>query len=367
MEKTLLHLIGITAIPNIGSITAKRLIAFCGSAEQVFIEKKQTLEKIPGIGEVITQCILQNRNDALRVAEAEMEFISKHNIDALSFYSKEYPKRLTHCEDSPLIIFSKGNVDFNAQKVISIVGTRKATSYGKDFCEKLIEELNPHQPLIVSGLAFGIDIYAHKAAIASNLPTVAVLAHGLDSIYPSVHKSTAEQMLKNGGLISDYRSKTIPNKENFPERNRIVAGMADAVVVVESSRKGGSLITADLANGYNRDVFAVPGRTTDSQSEGCNALIKSNKAHLIQSVKDIEYIMGWKAEGAVSSIQTQLFVELSSEEKNLVDLLKTHEKIGIDDISLLAKFPMSKTAGILLELELKNVIKSLPGKMYKLA
>ncbi|KAB2859756.1 MAG: DNA-protecting protein DprA [Flavobacteriales bacterium] len=366
MNQNLLYSIALTAIPNIGDITAKKLIAYCGSAEQVFNEKKPALEKIPGIGEVNAQSIIQNKAFALTLAENELTFIEKHHIKALTFFDENYPKRLTHCEDGPLVIFAKGEFNFNAPKIISIVGTRNATEYGKDFCEKLIADLAPHRPLILSGLAFGIDICAHKAAIKNNLPTVAALAHGLDRIYPSTHTSTAKQMLENGGLVSDFRSGTNPDRENFPKRNRLVAGIADVTIVIESSNKGGSLITAELANSYSRDVFALPGRVTDIQSEGCNALIKSNRAHLLQSVKDLEYIMGWKIEEANKPNQTKLFVDLTAEEKLLVDVLNQQEKTNIDDLALLAKLPMSKTASLLLEMEFKNVVKSLPGKMYKL-
>lgn len=365
MDKNLLYYIALTTIPNIGSITAKKLIAYTGSVNQVFSDKKSALEKIPGIGEVNAQNITQNKDFALSLAQNELAFIEKNNIKAYSFLDDNYPKRLIHCEDGPLVIFSNGEFNFNTQKVISIVGTRNATDYGKDFCEKLMNDLASHKPLIVSGLAFGIDICAHKAALKNNLPTVGVLAHGLDRIYPTIHASTAKQMVQHGGLVSEFRSGTNPDRENFPKRNRIIAGLSDLTIVIESSNKGGSLITAELANTYNRDVFALPGRINDMQSEGCNALIKQNKAHLIQSAKDIEYIMGWKAEETVTSNQTKLFVELTNEEKLIYDILNRQDKVAIDDISLLAKLPMSKTGSILLEMEFKNLVKSLPGKMFK--
>ncbi|MGE0560228.1 MAG: DNA-processing protein DprA [Flavobacteriales bacterium] len=365
LDKNLLYYIALTSIPNIGSITAKKLIAYTGSVNQIFSDKKSTLEKIPGIGVVNAQNIVQNKDFALNLAERELAFIEKNNIKAHTFLEENYPKRLTHCEDGPLVVFAKGEFDFNVQKVISIVGTRNATDYGKEFCEKLIADLIPHKPLIVSGLAFGVDICAHKLALKNNLPTIGVLAHGLDRIYPSVHTSTAKQMLANGGLISEFRSGTNPDRENFPKRNRIIAGLSDLTMVIESSNKGGSLITAELANGYSRDVFALPGRITDTQSEGCNALIKQNKAHLIQSVKDIEYIMGWKAEETVRPNQTKLFVELTTEEKMVFNILQQHDKLAIDNIALMAQLPMSKIAALLLEMEFKNVVKSLPGKMYK--
>ena len=300
------------------------------------------------------------------MAQHELSFIEKHNINALTYLEDNFPKRLIQCEDGPLVIFSNGEFNFNSQKVISIVGTRNATDYGKEFCENLIFDLMPHKPLIVSGLAFGVDICAHKSAIKNNLPTIGVLAHGLDRIYPAIHTSTAKQMLENGGLVTEFRSGTNPDRENFPKRNRIIAGLSDLTIVIESSKKGGSLITADLANSYNRDVFALPGRINDTQSEGCNALIKQNKAHLIQSVKDIEYIMGWKAEENIKPSQTKLFVELTNDEKIIYDILIQQDKIAIDDIAFLAKFPMSKTGSVLLEMEFKNLVKSLPGKVFKL-
>jgi DNA processing protein len=366
MNEQLLYQIAITLIPNVGDITAKKLIAYCGSAKQVFEEKKRVLEKIPGIGGVNAQKIIQGKIEALALAEEEIGFIEKDGVQPLFYLDDNYPKRLLHCEDGPILLYSKGKIDFNNQKVISIVGTRKATDYGKDFCEKIVKELVPHNPLIVSGLAYGIDIYSHKAAIKYNLQTAAVLAHGLDRIYPSQHTSVAKQMIENGGLVSDYKSGTNPDRENFPKRNRIVAGLSDLTIVIESSKKGGSLITAHIANDYNRDVFALPGRLNDSQSEGCNNLIKSHKAALIQSVKDIEYIMGWEADKKARTNQKQLFIELSEEEKVLTQLLSIQEKLAIDDLSLQAKLPMSKTASLLLELEFNGVVKSLPGKMYKL-
>jgi DNA processing protein len=367
MNEQLRYHIAITELQGIGDITAKKLIAYCGSAEQVFNEKKSVLEKIPSIGSVYANSINQTKTEALAIADEEIKFIEKNNIKPLFYLEENYPKRLIHCEDGPVLIYTKGSIDFNNTKVVSIVGTRKATDYGKDFCNKIVEELAPHNPLIISGLAYGIDLYSHKAAINNKLQTAAVLAHGLDRIYPAVHSSVAQQMLENGGLISDYRSGTNPDRENFPKRNRIVAGLSDLTIVIESSKKGGSLITAYIANDYNRDVFALPGRLNDSQSEGCNNLIKSHKAALIQSVKDIEYIMGWEAETKAKQQQTKLFVNLTPEQKVVTGILSQNEKVAIDDLSLQAKLPMSKTASLLLELEFSGVVKSLPGKLYKLA
>jgi len=366
MNEQLLYHIAITSIPNIGDITAKKLIAYCGSSKQVFSEKRSVLEKIPGIGAVNAEKIIKHKTEALAIAEEELVFIKKNEITPLFYLNDNYPKRLLHCEDGPVLLYSRGNVEFNNPKVVSIVGTRKATDYGKDFCNKVVEELAPHQPLIVSGLAYGIDICSHKAALKNNLPTVGVLAHGLDRIYPSQHTSVAKKMIENGGLLTDYKSGTTPGRENFPKRNRIVAGLSDLTIVIESSKKGGSLITAFIANDYNRDVFALPGRLNDSQSEGCNNLIKSHKAALIQSVKDIEYIMGWKAEKQSIPNQTQMFVELTAEQKIVTGLMSKNKKIAIDELSLQAELSMSKTASMLLELEFEGVVKVLPGKMYQL-
>jgi DNA processing protein len=367
MNEQLLYHIAITSIPNIGAITAKKLIAYCGSSEQVFKENKSKLEKIPGIGSVYAKSIIDHKTEALAIAEQELKFIEKNKIVPLFYLNENYPKRLLQCEDSPIILYTKGNVDFNQQKVVSIVGTRKITEYGKDFCDKIVEELAPHNPIIVSGLAYGVDVCAHKSALKNKVSTVGVLAHGLDKMYPKQHTATAKEMLENGALVTDYKSGTKPDRENFPKRNRIIAGLSDLTIVVESSKKGGSLITAELANNYNRDVFALPGRLSDSQSEGCNWLIKINKAALIQSVKDIEYIMGWQVDKKKQPNQTQLFIELTEEQKVITNILAQKEKIGIDDLALLVKLPMSKTVAILLDLEFNGVVKSLPGKLYKLA
>ena len=364
MDENLKYKIAISLIPHIGDMRAKRLISYCGSAEAVFSEKKAALEKIPGIGEANAKAVL-TQNVFERVDE-EIIFIEKNKITPLFYLDKEYPKRLTHCEDSPVMLYFKGKANLNSEKVISIIGTREATDYGKQICEKLIADLAPYNPIIVSGLAYGIDICAHKAAMENNLTTVCGLGHGLDKIYPAVHRTYAEKMLENGGWLSDFTSGTIPDRENFPRRNRIVAGMSDATIVVESKVGGGSLITADIANSYNRDVFAFPGRVNDECSVGCNNLIKQNKAALIQAAADIIYIMGWEQKLKNAPIQKQLFVELKPEEEILVNLLKEKESVNVDDICLFAKMPMSKVSSLLLTLEFSGIVKSLPGKRYRL-
>ena len=364
MDESLKYKIALSLIPTIGDILAKRLVAYCGSAHAIFEEKKSALEKIPGIGNFHATAILSS--NVFNRTEQEIKFIEKNKITALFYLDKEYPKRLTHCEDSPVLLYFKGEADLNREKVISVVGTREATDYGKQICEKLIAELAVYNPIIVSGLAYGIDICAHKAAMDNNLTTVCGLAHGLDKIYPALHRSAAEKMLDNGGWLSDFTSKVIPDRENFPRRNRIVAGMSDATIVIESKVGGGSLITADIANSYNRDVFAFPGRVDDECSKGCNNLIKQNKAALIQSAADISYILGWEQQMKKSPVQKQLFIELSSEEEIVVNVLKEKDSIAIDDLCLICNLPMSKVSGLLLTLEFSGIVRSMPGKMYRL-
>ncbi len=365
MLENLKYKIALTLIPNIGDILAKRLVAYCGSVQAVFEEKKSSLEKIPGIGSMHANAVINN--SIFELAEEEIKFIEKNNIQPLFYLDSNYPKRLTYCEDSPVMLYYKGNVNLNSEKIISIVGTREATEYGKKMCEKLIADLAIHNVLIVSGLAYGIDICAHKAALDNGLPTVCTLAHGLDRIYPAIHKLTAQKMLENGGWLTDFTSKTPPDRENFPRRNRIVAGIADATIVIESKKSGGSLITADIANSYNRDVFAFPGRVDDVCSEGCNNLIKQNKAALIQSAADLVYILGWEQTKNIKAPQQKkLFLELSADEEVLVNVLKEKDSVTIDDLCFASKLPMSKVSGLLLTLEFSGIVKSLPGKAYRL-
>lgn len=364
-QEQLLYQVAITLIPGIGDITAKKLIAYCGGVEGVFNEKKVHLEKIPGIGSAIAGLI--TTSDVFERAEEELKFIEKHKIDTVFFTEKAYPNRLKNCDDSPVLLYYKGNFDFNAPKFLSVVGTRKITDYGKEICEQIIEDLASENVIIISGLAYGVDICAHKAALKNKMKTAAVLGHGLDRIYPALHRETAKEILENGALITDYLSGTNPDRENFPKRNRIVAGMTDAVLVVESSTKGGSLITAEIANSYNRDVFAIPGRVKDKYSEGCNWLISRNKAALVTSAKEIMYMMGWESKTETKkNVQKQLFIELTAEEKILADILSAKGQTNIDTLTFDSKMSMSKVAATLLNLEFAGVVSSLPGKVYKL-
>ncbi len=365
MEEDLKYKIALTLIPNIGDILAKRLVAYCGSVEGVFKEKKSALEKIPGIGQVYAAAVINHT--IFKRAEEEIKFIAKNHISPIFYLDAHYPKRLTHCEDSPVLLYFKGNTNLNSEKIISIVGAREATEYGKKICEQLVVDLAIHNIVVVSGLAYGIDICAHKAALENNLSTVCALAHGLDRIYPAIHQSIAEKMLEQGGWLTDFTSKTIPNRENFPRRNRIVAGIADATIVIESKIGGGSIITAGIANSYNRDVFAYPGRVDDVCSEGCNAIIKQNRAALIQSAADVVYIMGWEqTKSKKVPQQKNLFVELNADEEIVVNVLKEKESIAIDDLCLICKLPMGKVSALLLTLEFSGIVRSLPGKRYRL-
>ena len=367
-EEELKYRLALHLLPGIGPVLARALMSYCGSVENIFLKKKGQLEKIPGIGSERAKLI--QKKDLFEKAEAEIIFMKKHGIKSLFYLDKDYPSRLKNCEDAPLMLFNKGNVTLNSDRTIAIVGTRFITSYGKEATEKLIEELAKYKPVIVSGLAYGVDIHAHKYAINNNIPTIGVVAHGLDRLYPTEHKAIAEKMLLNGAIISEYVSKTNPDRENFPARNRIVAGMCDAVIVIESAEKGGALITADLANDYNRDVFALPGRTSDHFSKGCHQLIRKNKAMLFESAEHIAEIMNWdnpkETNKQKAQKQLDLFITLNEDEKRLVKILQSDKIIGIDSLALKSNFPVSKVSAILLNLEFAGLLKSLPGKMYRL-
>ncbi len=366
MNTDLLYQLALTQVPHIGCVHAKILAEQFGSAEQIFKAKKSLLEKIEGIGEVRANSL--KHFNSFKEQEEEISFIEKYKIKPLFISDEDYPKRLLHCYDPPTLLFYRGNTNLNASKIISIIGTRSNTDYGKMMTEKILDELTVHQPLVVSGLAYGIDAIAHKYSIKQNLSTVAVLAHGLDKIYPSQHTTLAKEMIAaNGGLLTEFRKETKPDKHNFPTRNRIVAGMCDATIVIETGVKGGSMITANLANNYNRDVFAVPGKTNDTKSEGCNYLIQSNKAVLIRNGDDIIEQMGWQPKEKITKTkQKQLFIQLNDEEKIIVELLQQKECIHIDELNLNCKLNSSIIASVLLTLELQNVVKSLPGKLYAL-
>ncbi len=363
-ENDLLYTLALQHVPNIGDITAKKLIAHCGSAEAVLKEKKQNLLKIDGIGHVILSDLFEVYH--LKEAEKEIRFIKENKLKAFYFKDESYPEKLKHCIDGPILLFQSGHINLNQQHIISIVGARKITTSGVTFCEKLIEALVPYNPIIVSGFAYGTDITAHKAALKHNLQTIGCLAHGMHTIYPKVHKRYMADIEKNGGFYTDFWSSDTFNKNNFLKRNRIIAGISNATIVIESAEKGGSLVTADIANSYNRDVFAVPGRTTDSQSVGCNNLIKHQKAHMLSNPLDVPYILNWQlGENEKLAIQKQLFVELSDNEKTIYSYLKANDKQQLDVIAINCNMPIFKVASILLTMELKSVIRPLPGKLFE--
>ena len=365
-EIPLEYKIALGQIPRIGDISARKLVAFFGSVEAVFREPCSSMVKIPGIGETLARYICERTY--LDVAKKEAEFVTKYNIKTYFYLDVDYPYRLGQCEDSPVVFFYKGETDLDAGKILSIVGTRSATIRGREICDKIIGTLasRHNDLLIVSGLAYGIDISAHKAALKYNLPTVGVLGTGLKTIYPALHRSTAEEMVKQGGIISDFLSDTLPDKNNFIKRNRIIAGLADATLVVESGIKGGALISADIAASYNRDVLAVPGRVDDQWSAGCNALIKNNKAAMVETATDIEYHLNWAVKEKEKVEQRPLFSELNNEEELITRLLSELEEANTDTIYRSTGIPIFKLSQILLQLELKEIVKFSPGNMYRL-
>jgi DNA processing protein len=368
-SSSLRYQIAITLIKGIGPNLAKNLIAYVGSEEAVFQETAKNLAKIPGIGEVLSAEIV--KTDVLKRADLELEFISKNKIQTHYFTHKDFPYRLKECSDSPIMIYSKGNCDLNEGKFIGIVGTRNATEYGKENCRKLLCELAQQLPnaVIVSGMAYGVDICAHKAALDYGLPTIGVVGHGLDRIYPAAHRPTAVKMMDNGMLLTEYLSGTNPDRQNFVQRNRIIAGLCDATIVIESASKGGALITAEVANDYSRDVFAFPGRISDEWSAGCNALIKNNKAALIESADDLMKYMSWQSRKAATqtAVQTMLFPDLSDEEMNVITLLRSQtDGVQLNEIAIKLEKTVSKISSLLLEMEFKGLVKCLPGSCYKI-
>lgn len=366
MDDKLIYKIALSTTPGIGGVLARNIVAYVGSVEGVFYESLKSLQKIPGIGEINAKRIKDK--EVLVKAERELKFIEKNKIDVQFYTDKTFPRRLKTCVDAPVLIYTKGNLNLNEQRIVSIVGTRNATNYGKQVCDELIQKFSErnYKVLIVSGLAYGIDFQAHKSALKYNVPTAGVIAHGLDKIYPSLHSETARKMQEDGGLVSDFPSGTKIDPSNFIRRNRIIAGLADATIVVESASKGGALITADIASSYNRDVFAFPGRAGDVYSKGCNQLIRNSGANLIENIDDLEFFMGWEQTSKNKVVQSSLFVELTSDEERIVTLLRENGEMFIDQISSELTLPVSRVSAMLLTLEFKNVLVALPGKMYKL-
>lgn len=363
-ESELIAALRLQRVPNIGDITAKKLISHCGSPSAVFGDKRQHLLKIEGIGPLT----LKGLYDTVHIeeAEAEIAFIKKHGIEVHYFMDDAYPQYLKHCIDAPILLFAKGTIDLLGKKIISVVGTRNITSYGQAFCEALIEQLAPLDPIIVSGFAYGVDIAVQRAAMEKGLQTIGCLAHGLNQIYPKAHAKYVSAVERNGGFVTEFWSDSNPDRENFLKRNRIIAGMAEATVVIESAEKGGSLVTADIANSYNRDVFAVPGRSSDKFSVGCNNLIKQQKAHMLTSAADLVYMLGWKLEEKpTKQAQKQLFVELDDTEQAIYSFLQSNGKQLLDTVALECQLPIFKASSTLLNMEMKGVVRPLPGKLFE--
>lgn len=363
MNEQLVYQIALSKIEGIGSRKAKLLVSYCGGVEEVFKKSKKDLIKIPNIGTKTLEKF--DKNTILTAAEKEAKLVEKEGISTCFYLDQKYPKRLKNHEDSPVLLYSRGEINLDVSRTVGIVGTRKPTSYGKIQCEKLVAALLPYQVSIISGLAFGIDATAHQAACDHGIPTVGILGNGLSSIYPAQNRKLANRMMDNGGVISEFDYYAKPDRAHFPMRNRIIAALSDVVIVVESARKGGSIITAEIANDYNKDVFAIPGKVHDEKSEGCNKLIKQHKANLLESVQDISYIMRWEEEDQSNQVRQQsLFLDLSQEEKLLIENMPGNEEIAIDKLHHQLSFSMGELSSVLLNLEFKGIIKSLPGKNY---
>lgn len=364
MSDSLQHQIALTLVPQVGPVTAKILLSYCGSAEAVFRTARKDLVKIPGVGPVTADYLLSPQ--PLRLAERELVFLEQHRVDAIFYTQDRYPARLKQCHDCPPMIYFKGSSPdlLAARHVVAIVGTRQPTEYGKALCEELVEGLKQYNAVIVSGLAFGIDITAHRKACSLDIPNLGVLGHGLGNIYPSQHRSTALKMLENGGLVTEYTHETKPDREHFPMRNRIIAGLCDALVVVETAASGGSMISAELASQYERDIFAIPGRVRDAKSAGCNLLIRKEEAKLAESAADIATALRWTETDRQKARQTQLFLDLDPAETNLLNIIRDQPEIPIDRLTAEAKLSPGELASLILGLEFKGVIRTLPGKRY---
>lgn len=360
--------IALTLVSGVGTLSARNLIKLMGSAQEVFLNRTSLHEISSDITPKMVE--LLNCPQAFQRAESEYQFAQNKHINCIPITDAAYPSRLRECADAPIMLFYKGNADLNPPRVINIVGTRNATEYGQRVCQEFVANLKELCPdvLIMSGLAYGIDICAHRAALSCNLPTIGVLAHGLDRIYPAAHRKTAIEMLENGGLLTEFISETNPDRQNFVRRNRIVAGMSDATIVVESAGKGGALITADIAQSYHRDCFAFPGRVTDEYSLGCNNLIKDNKAALILTAEDFVKSMCWDVETKPTSaaIQRELFIDLTPDEQLIVDILQKSTNLQVNDLVVQANIAVNRISSILFELEMKGVVRVLAGGVYQL-
>jgi len=362
---SLLHRIAVTKIKHVGPVTGKLLISHFGSAEAIWNATKDDLMDVPQIAAATADQIMDQRETAITMAEMEIKFIEKNNVTPLYHLNDDYPRRLKYFDQSPIMLYYKGSANLNPQRTVGIVGTRKPSEYGVVQCEKIVEGLKSYGVSIISGLAFGIDTTSHRKSVETGQETIGVLGHGLDMVYPASNRKLSQKMVGHGGLLTEFGHGSRPERENFPMRNRIIAALSDAVIIVESAVKGGSIITATFADAYNKDVFAVPGRVTDEMSAGPNKLIKSHKAHMIESAKDIAYIMRWE-EISNQPVQAQLFVELSDREQSIVDYIRAHKELPIDGLQHLMQIPASELSSALIQLEFKGIVRPLPGKRYML-
>ena len=370
MKDEQIYTLALTRIPGLGQLGACNLVRTLGSASAIFRQRNELPSLVPGVTDKLVKAL--DCPEAIKRAEEELMFAEKNQIQCITFNDERYPSRLRECEDAPLALFYRGNARLDSLRVISIVGTRHATAYGEDLCNSFVRDLKELCPdvLIVSGLAYGIDIHAHRAALQYGFPTVGVLAHGLDRIYPAAHRKTAIAMMDQGGLLTEFMSGTNPDRQNFVKRNRIGAGMSDATIIVESAAKGGALITAELAESYHRDCFAFPGKTTDIYSAGCNKLIRNNRAALLLSAEDFVETMGWATSASKTSpkaIQRELFPDLNEEESKVVDILQQcSEGMQVNQLVVEADIPINRMSALLFELEMKGVVRALAGGVYRL-
>lgn len=364
-SEELLSRIALTLVPTVGDVTIKNLISYCGSAEAVFRTKRSHLLRIPGIGPTTAEAIISF--DGFKEAERELNFVTKNNIQVLLYPDASYPGRLRRIDDAPALLYFRGSASLNHKHILGIVGTRRATEYGRSVTAQIIEDMQGMDILILSGLAYGIDIYAHRYALKHQLPTIGVMAHGHDKLYPPQHAATAKEMLNHGGLLTEFRSKTNPDRENFPKRNRIVAGLCDALLVVETAEKGGAMITAELANSYHKEVLTIPGRLTDPMSLGCHRLIKQHQAHLVQSAADICLLMGWNTQHDAKPVVKQLPLGLTVAEEALMQSIRTYPKLTFDELCFRLQIDSGTLSLQLLDFELRGLIRALPGKRYECA
>lgn len=371
-DQETLYAIALSLTPSVGLIARKTLLETFGSATAVYENRGRIQDTIPSVHPRMAEA-LAGMDAHLGKAEQEMEFAEKGRIQIIGFTDDEYPKRLAQCADAPTVLYYRGTSSLNERHIVSMVGTRNITGYGKDFCARFVKDLSNLCPdiLLVSGLAYGVDVHCHRAALDNGMATIGVLAHGLEQIYPTMHRDTASKMTTCGGLLTEFASHTKIDKHNFIQRNRIVAGMSDATVVVESAAKGGALITAEIANDYDREVFAVPGRVYDTYSKGCNRLIRDNKACMLEDASQLVNAMGWQAdakrkETLKNGVQQEMFVELSEDEKHVMSYMTQGENVSVNILVAKSGFPISKISSLMFSLEMKGLVRPAVGGSFRL-